>query len=155
MNQDQRPSEATNLRVVVIDDSRDFRHLMRTVLDHSQGFKCVGEAGSGLEGLLVVRAHDPDVVLIELAMPIIGGRQVLPLIREFCPEAVLVLTSAYVSGRLGGRVFSFSDEAILLGADGFIHKGPRMSAMMACLVTVLNSTGRWPSPGGASTTFSC
>ena len=78
----QRP-----VRAVVIDDTSDIRDLMSMVLTRS-GMEVVGEAGDGRAGVDVVRAERPDVVLLDLAMPVMDGMEALPLIRELVPAIV-------------------------------------------------------------------
>jgi CheY-like chemotaxis protein len=72
------------VRVVVIEDSVDIRALVAFGLSRA-GMDVVGEAGDGSAGVEVVREERPDVVLLDLAMPIMDGVEALPLIRELVP----------------------------------------------------------------------
>lgn len=68
------------LRVAVID-TPDFRYLLALVLDQAPDFQPVGEARDGRAGIELVERERPDVVLIDLAMPVTGGRVALPRVR--------------------------------------------------------------------------
>ena len=101
-------------RVVVIDDTRDIRELLSTVLTRS-GMDVVGEAADGQAGVEVVRAERPDVVLLDLAMPVMDGIEALPLIRALVPDARIIVLSAF-----SGAV---RDQVLDGGADGYLLKG--------------------------------
>jgi DNA-binding NarL/FixJ family response regulator len=102
------------VRAVVIDDTRDIRELLSTVLTRS-GMDVVGEAGDGQAGVEVVRAERPDVVLLDLAMPVMDGIEALPIIRALVPDARIIVLSAF-SGAVRDQVLDW-------GADGYLVKG--------------------------------
>jgi DNA-binding NarL/FixJ family response regulator len=102
------------IRAVVIDDAPDIRDLLTTVLTRS-GMDVVGEAGDGQAGVEVVRAERPDVVLLDLAMPVMDGIEALPLIRALVPDARIIVLSAF-----SGTV---RDQVLDGGADGYLLKG--------------------------------
>ncbi len=110
------------LRAVVIDDTSDIRDLLSTVLTRS-GMEVVGEAGDGRAGVDVVRAQRPDVVLLDLAMPIMDGVEALPLIRALVPDARIIVLSAF-SGAMREQVLDG-------GADGYLLKGTPLSKIVA------------------------
>ena len=62
------------IRVVLVDDQALFRAGIRMVIDSQPDLEVVGEAGDGAEGLRVVRATRPDVVLMDIRMPVTDGR---------------------------------------------------------------------------------
>ena len=102
------------VRVVVIDDSEDLRGLLRFALSRA-GMDVVGEAGDGSAGLEVVREERPDVVLLDLAMPIMDGVEALPLIRELVPKAQIIVFS--------GFDVPLAQQVLEAGADGHVVKG--------------------------------
>jgi DNA-binding NarL/FixJ family response regulator len=112
-------SPATPVRVVIADDHPVFRAGMVTVLDELPGIEVVGQAGDGAEALAVVAEHRPDVVLMDLRMPGVGGLEATARIRVEHPEtAVVVLTmdgdddSIFAALRAGARGY------LLKEADG-------------------------------------
>jgi DNA-binding NarL/FixJ family response regulator len=78
------------VRVVVIDDTIDIRELLRVALSRG-GMEVVGEARDGQEGIDVVREERPDVVMLDLAMPVMDGVEALPHIRELVPDAQIIV----------------------------------------------------------------
>ena len=128
------------LRVVVIDDAGDFRHLMRVVLERAVGYEVVAEARNGLEGIAAVRRHGPELVLLDISMPTMGGLEALPPIREACPDAAIVVLSIFDRSTLRDQTASLGEQALSLGADGYIQKGQRLDALMSSLQAVVDTT---------------
>jgi DNA-binding NarL/FixJ family response regulator len=142
-------ADPAGTRVVLIDDAADFRRLMRLALERGGGYVVVGEASNGLEGLAVVRMHEPQLVLLDISMPIMGGLPVLPKMRQMCPDAKVVMLSAFAASRLRDQDVSLEDRALALGADGYIQKGQGLGPLMSNLRAVMDgATDRdaWMSP---------
>jgi len=112
------------VRAVVIDDSTDIRELLVIVLTRS-GMQVVGQAGDGKAGVEVVRAERPDVVLLDLAMPVMDGVEALPIIRELVPDARIIVLSAFAG--------AVSEQVLEWGADGYLLKGTPLSEITAYL----------------------
>ena len=118
------------VRAVVIDDTSDIRYLLTTVLNRS-GMHVVGEAGDGQAGVDVVRAERPDVVLLDLAMPVMDGLEALPLIRELVPEARIIVLSAFAD--------AVREKALDQGADGYLMKGTPLKKIVAYVEASLSA----------------
>lgn len=117
------------VRVVLVDDTRDLRDLLKIVLTRA-GFEVVGEAGDGAEAIEAVRRHTPDLVLLDLSMPVMDGLTALPFVRELVPEACIVVFSGFGAD-------SLADRAIAAGADAYLEKGlsaKRMVERISALV---------------------
>jgi signal transduction histidine kinase len=113
---EHRPSTAvTTVRVVLVDDTPSLRLLTRLALEGT-GFEVVGEAGDGLAGVNLVKQLQPDLVLLDLAMPVMDGLEALPLMRAASPELRVVIVSGFERRAMEAQVM----EA---GADGYIQKG--------------------------------
>jgi signal transduction histidine kinase/DNA-binding NarL/FixJ family response regulator len=110
------------LRTVIIDDTADLRDLLRLALDRG-GFDVVGEAGDGKAGIDVVRAERPDVVLLDLSMPVMDGLEALPTIRRTCPAAKIIVLSGFGATQM-------SERAMAQGADGYVQKGASLDSIL-------------------------
>lgn len=110
------------LRTVIIDDTADLRDLLRLALDRG-GFDVVGEAGDGRAGIDLVRAERPDVVLLDLSMPVMDGLEALPTIRRSCPTAKIVVLSGFGATQM-------SERALASGADGYVQKGASLDSIL-------------------------
>ena len=121
------------VRVVLVDDQALFRAGIRMVIDSQPDLQVVGEAGDGAEGVRVIRATGPDVVLMDIRMPVMDG---------------LAATSAVLSDTVFGgeppRVVMLTtfdlDEAaaraIRQGASGFLLKDADPEFLLAAIRTV-------------------
>jgi DNA-binding NarL/FixJ family response regulator len=116
------------VRAVVIDDTSDIRELLSLVLTRS-GMLVVGEAGDGQAGIDVVRAERPDVVLLDLAMPVMDGVEALPLIRALVPDARIIVLSAFAG--------AVSEQVLEWGADGYLQKGTPLKEIIAYVEKVI------------------
>ena len=104
------------IRVVLADDTRDIRLLLSLALELAGGFQVVGEAADGNEAIEQATAHQPDVLLLDLAMPVLDGLQALPKIREHAPDSLVVVLSGFGADAMG-------EEAVRLGATTYVQKG--------------------------------
>ncbi|MGA5267027.1 response regulator [Streptomyces lydicamycinicus] len=108
------------IRVLLADDEQMIRHSVRVILQHADGIEVVGEAANGAEAVRLAAEHGPDVVLLDVRMPVLDGlAAVEPLVALAPAPQVVMLTT-------------FDDEenvirALRAGATGFLLKdeGPQ------------------------------
>jgi CheY-like chemotaxis protein len=81
------------VRVVLVDDVPDVRRLVRTALRFRGGFEVVGEAEDGRQAVALTRELTPDLVVLDLGLPDIAGREVLVQIRAHSPASKVVVFS--------------------------------------------------------------
>ena len=122
------------MRTLLVDDDRSVRLLARLVLDDEPGFEVVGEAEDGRQAVALARHHQPDMVLLDLAMPGMGGLEALPLIRAAAPAAKVVVFSALEAEDHASRAHE-------RGAAGYIQKGGEPEEVVAYLHEVLARAG--------------
>jgi DNA-binding NarL/FixJ family response regulator len=87
------PSERGEVTVLVVDDQELFREAMRDMVAGARGFALVGEASSGEEATQAVAALAPELVLMDVMMPGMGGIAAARLILSRRPATVVVLIS--------------------------------------------------------------
>lgn len=79
------------IRVLLVDDHTLFRSGIKALLQRQEGFEVVGEAGDGLEGVKRAQQLKPDVVLLDLHMPGLSGREAVQLISSDSPDTKVVM----------------------------------------------------------------
>ncbi len=120
------------VRVVIVDDTYDLRELLRLALTRG-GMEVVGEAGDGLEGIEAVRSEHPDVVLLDLSMPVMDGLEALPSIRRLVPAAKIIVLSGFGATQM-------SERALATGADGYLQKGMSLKRILEYVRGIVDGT---------------
>src|SRR5881398_1104913 len=82
------------IRVFVCDDAPAFRDLLRLALEQDGELVIVGEAEDGAQ-IREIAAAEPDVVLLDVSMPGLGGLEALPELRALAPDAAIVVLSSF------------------------------------------------------------
>lgn len=103
------------LSVIVVDDQAPFRLAARAVIDRSVGFELVGEAENGLEALTLVGELRPDLVLMDINMPEMGGIEATRRIVADYGETFVILCSTY-------DVSDLPPDAATSGARAYVNK---------------------------------
>ena len=113
-------------RVLVADDTATVRLLLRRTLEMSKVFDVVGEAADGAQAVDLAAELQPDIVLLDLSMPVFDGMEAIPLIRRDVPEARIVVLSGFGRDGLGA-------QAVEAGATAFLEKNQRPAELVAAL----------------------
>jgi len=103
------------IRVLLVDDQDILRQGLATILRYEEGIVVVGQAASGDEAVIRARALLPDVVLMDLKMPRLGGIPATRLIRQELPQVHVIILTTFDTDDL---VF----EGIKAGAEGYLLK---------------------------------
>ena len=121
--------ERDPVRIMIADDQTLFRGSIAALVDEQPDMEVVGEAENGLEA--VERAHElqPDVVVMDVEMPVMGGIEATRLIKEQLPGVRIVMLTVSDTGE---HVF----EAIRAGADGYLLKNLRPDQLYDLLRSV-------------------
>ena len=117
------------IRVVLVDDQALFRAGIRMVIDSQPDLTVVGEAADGREGIEVVRTTRPDVVLMDVRMPVMDGlAATAEILRQPEPPRVVVLTTFDLD--------EAAARAIQQGASGFLLKDSEPESLLSAVRTV-------------------
>jgi DNA-binding NarL/FixJ family response regulator len=101
--------------MVIVDDSDAVRTLMCALFAADARFDVVAEGDDGNVALELAERHRPDLMLLDLSMPVMGGLEALPLVLARSPQTRVFVLSGYASDE-------FAAQAASLGASGFLEK---------------------------------
>jgi DNA-binding NarL/FixJ family response regulator len=118
------------IRVLLADDAPAYRSLLRLALEDDGRFTVVGEVGDGAQAVEAVDAERPDILLLDLAMPVMDGLQTIPHVRRCCPSTRIVVLSAFSRGRVGAEVES-------AGASAYLEKSTPPETIAKTLVDLV------------------
>ena len=151
------------IRIVLIDDHTLFRSGIKALLARQEDFEVIGEASDGFSGVKLVEQQQPDVVLLDLDMPVMNGREALAQILSSRPDQTVVMLTVSEDSedltecmRLGARGFllkninaEFLVDAIKKAANGDNVFSPEMTARLVQSLIRPNT----PQPAGALDTL--
>lgn len=122
----------TGPRVLIVDDSSTTRMMLREYLGREPGLEIAGAAANGREALDRLDKYAPDVVLLDVDMPVLNGLETLPLLREARPDLPVIMFS-----RLTDRGAAETIDALFLGASDYVLKPESKAALEQCITNEL------------------
>jgi DNA-binding NarL/FixJ family response regulator len=125
-DEDASAGEDAPIRVLVVDDDDSVRAALVMLLDLHGGFRVVAQATDGAYAPSLVGKLRPDLVVIDVRMPIVGGIDALELIRHVDRDVSIVMLSAYGDDALVA-------DALAAGASGYLVKGCSAEQLFATL----------------------
>ena len=118
------------VRVLLVDDHTLVRAGIRSLLDGMEGFTVVGEASDGREALALTRSQKPDVVLMDIAMPVLDGFEATRRLRAEAPGLTVIILT-------GSNAPTDVDRARRSGAAAYVTKdriaGELIDAILECV----------------------
>lgn len=121
------------IRILIADDTATIRLVLRRTLESSKAFEVVGEAVDGAEAVELAATLQPDIVLLDLSMPVLDGMEAIPRIRRCAPGARVVVLSGFASDRM-------ASDAVAAGAAAFLEKQQRPDELVASLLHTWRTT---------------
>jgi len=127
-------AEESTIRVLVADDHAILRGGLAAFLRAMEGMQLVGEAANGEEALRLARELQPDVVLMDIKMPVMDGVEATRAIRACCPRTQVVVLTSFVEDEL-------VPHALEAGAIGYLLKNVSHQELAAAI----RQAARWQS----------
>ena len=130
-------SSTTHIRVMLVDDHEIMRDGLREVLERSGNFEVVGQAGDGDAAVKIALDIKPDVIIMDVMMPLKDGIEACREITEMLPETrVLILTASSEEDAVM--------EAVAAGATGYLQKYSGKEQLLRTVRDVANGEYRIP-----------
>jgi DNA-binding NarL/FixJ family response regulator len=126
-------------RVLVVEDHEPFRRVICELLKQREDLLIVGEAADGLDAICQAEALRPDVVMLDIGLPMLSGIEVAGQIRSRVPDAKLMFVSNESS-------LEVVDQAFSRGAHGYVYKPRALRDVLPVLDTIIRG-GQFVSGG--------
>ena len=123
---------AALVRVLLIDDEPALRLVLRYWLSASGRFEVVGEAGDGRQGIEQATCQQPDLIVLDMTMPVMDGLEAIPHLARCSPRSLLVMLSA-------SHTDTAPADAMAAGAHGYIEKGHHPDELLRRIIDVWES----------------
>lgn len=117
-------------RVLLADDHAVLRSGLRLLLTSQGEYDVVGEASSGMETLSLAEQLQPDLILLDLSMPSLGGLDALPALRKLVPSARILILTMHDDPQ-------YLRQALKLGASGYVLKKAADAELLSAMRAVL------------------
>ena len=118
-----------HIRILIVEDHHIVRKGFIALLQMVDGMEVVAESGDGQQALPLFRAHRPDITLMDLRLPILGGVDAIKAIRKEFPEARIIVLTTFDGDEDIYR-------ALQAGARGYLLKGMNMEDLTDAIRTV-------------------
>jgi DNA-binding NarL/FixJ family response regulator len=116
--------------VILAEDHVLVRQGLRRIIQEDPGVRVIHEAGDGEELLGLLKNNNPDVVILDISMPRMGGLEAARIIRKHYPPIKIMILTMH-KGK------SFFEEAKAIGVDGYILKDEADSVLNAAIQSLL------------------
>lgn len=118
------------VRVLLADDHAVLRSGLRLLLTNQNEYEVVGEASTGSETLELAMQLQPDLILLDLSMPALGGLEVLPTLRKLVPSARILILTMHDDPQ-------YLRQALKHGASGYVLKKAADAELLSAMRSVL------------------
>jgi two-component system response regulator NreC len=118
------------IRILLADDHAVLRTGLRLLLTSQNEYEVVGEASSGTETLALAAEFQPDLILLDLSMPALGGLDALPTLRQLLPAAKILILTMHDDPQ-------YLRQALKHGASGYILKKAADTELLSAIKAVL------------------
>lgn len=117
------------IRVLLADDHALVRAGIRALLSTIEGVEVIAEAGNGREALQLIRELQPDIVLLDIAMPDLSGLEVLKESKKDFPDLRVIILTVHEAGE-------YAMEALRAGAAGYLPKSAAANELQVAIKIV-------------------
>ncbi|RAV17389.1 response regulator [Paenibacillus contaminans] len=127
---DKMTSAKRNIKLVLADDHQLFREGVKRIINMEQGLEVVGECGDGIQVIELCNELKPDIVLMDINMPVENGVVATEKLKEFFPETKVIILSIHDDE-------SYVFETLRKGASGYLLKDMEAESLINAIHSVV------------------
>jgi CheY-like chemotaxis protein len=116
--------------ILVVDDNANIRHLLRVFVETS-GFKVCGEAENGADAIEKAKELRPDLVLLDLTMPIMTGTEAAPILKRMMPQVKIILFTMHADGMSKSMPAASGVDVVIAKSDSIKKLREHLTALLA------------------------
>jgi DNA-binding NarL/FixJ family response regulator len=120
-------------RILVVDDYAPWRSMLRSTLEANSSFQVIAEAGNGCEAIEKAAQLHPDVVLLDIGMPLLDGLEAAPRIRRASPDSKIIFITQEQDNDI-------RTAALATGAAGYLLKSNASGELASAIHAALDRT---------------
>ncbi len=125
-------------KIMLADDHALVRRGIRKIIEEDRSLEVVGEAGDGLELLEILKSGQPDLVIVDIAMPRLRGLEATKKIKQLYPQVKVIILSMH-------RSKEYLHQAVAVGVSGYLLKEDADTALHTAIQAVRDG-GQFFSP---------
>ena len=122
-------------RILIVDDNAVVRSLVRRLFESQSGFEIAGEAENGRDAIDKAEKLKPDLIILDLVMPVMTGLDAAPLLKQLLPDVLIILFTQ----QEGSEVERLAQAA---GIDAVVSKSQVASELFLKAQVLIASLGR-------------
>jgi DNA-binding NarL/FixJ family response regulator len=116
--------------ILLVDDNPNIRHLLRVYVETQTPFKICGEAEHGVDAIEKARELQPDLVLVDLSMPVLGGAEAASVLKAMLPRTKIILFSMHFNEIPKALAGAIGIDLALSKSDGITKLGEHLKNLL-------------------------
>jgi DNA-binding NarL/FixJ family response regulator len=122
--------------ILICDDNPNIRYLLRVFVETQTPFKICGEAGHGTEAIDKAQRLQPDLILLDLAMPVMTGAEAASVLKAMLPRTKIILFSMHMDSVPRSLAAAIGVDLALSKSDGITKLGEHLTTLLATIERV-------------------
>ena len=119
------------LKTIIVDDSFQFRQALKGMMKGKEFIEILGEAANGVEAVDLASTHNPDLIIMDINMPVMSGIESAAMIRKMYPAIKIIILSVYKDPE-------YIEEFRKIGLDAFLVKGEDDTKIIETIKNIFN-----------------
>lgn len=120
-------------QIMIVEDNPRARQALKALMSMQTGIKVTGDASNGLKAINAIEQQHPDLILMDMRMPVMDGLEATKIIKANWPQIKVVVMTIYPDCR---------SEALGAGADAFLIKGCPLEELLSMVIGTTNITNK-------------